>query len=917
VSWARLRQYPTSRPVWTVLLTLAITLFFVSRIVDPVTGEVHLNIDPSFDAVLPDGDASRDYYDWVVQEFGSDQSLILALVMDDVFTPENLRMIKRVSDRIEAAEGVDHVLSLATANGIRGIGDEIRVEPYLAELPRNAEAAARIGREVLANPVYAGNLVSLDSRATALVVYTDDTPEKEFTDRGLDLRMLEIAREASGGAEVLISGTAYMRFATARAMRADLLGMLPLVIGIMGLIGLLTFRSLRGMLLPLGTIVIAVIWTLGCVAWAGVSLNVVTTFIPVLLLTVGFAYAVHVVSDYYLAFRTDPVEVEAAGGPAPWALGHVALPLALTGVTTLVGFLSLTLSSFPAVRQFGAMSVLGVIATAIASLTFAPAVLSLLSAPRRLRQLDADGSGGGFDRFASVLGAFDLRHRRGLLVAGGVLMLVSLWGVTRIHVDTHLITNFDEDHPVRTHFEGVNLHLEGARPFSIVLATDVDDAFVDPEILRAVESFQVWLRKQPEIGGATSLVDYVKLLNRAFHGDDPGQLRIPDDGRLIKQLLLFGDVDDLLDYADAPNRTAHIKVRSNARTTGEISALVERIEKRMEELPAMIRPGVTGNTVVLATSINAVAEGQIQSLSVAVVFIYAILTIMFASFRVGFYALVPNILPVAVFFGVLGITGVGLNATTGLIACVVLGIAVDDTIHFLTRFNADARDQIDERAGAIGALRAVARPVTATSLGLCLGFLVFTTGELRNQVEFGALAAFVLGFAWLIDVTFTPALCAGMRIVSVFDALTYDIGADPQHSIPIFRGMSKTQARIAALMTSVVTFPAGTRIFRVGEAGDETFVVIDGELSASLETRRGRAELERSVRGDVVGEVALYHGKRTADVDAVTDVRLLRLTKQNLDRLQRRYPRIGARVLWNLSQVLAARMARMTERAGA
>jgi predicted RND superfamily exporter protein len=523
-------------------------------------------------------------------------------------------------------------------------------------------------------------------------------------------------------------------------------------------------------------------------------------------------------------------------------------------------------------------------------------------------------SGGAFDRFVTGMGAFNLLNRRAILVTGVVLTIVSIWGVTRIEINTHLITNFDEDHPVRVHFEGINQHLEGARPFSIVLETDIDDAFLDPEYLRAVESFQDWLREQPEIGGTTSLADYVKLLNRAFHDDDPSELVIPDDGRLIKQLLLFADADDLLDYADSMNRTAHIKVRSNARTTQQISALVARIEGRMAELPPTIRPGITGNTVVLATSIDAVAEGQVQSLSVAVIFIYAVLTLLFTSFRVGLFALIPNALPVAMFFGVLGIVRVGLNATTGLIACIVLGIAVDDTIPFLTRFNADARGKVDERAGAISALRSVAVPVTATSVALCLGFLVFTTGELRNQIEFGGLAAFVLGFAWLVDVTFTPALCSGMRVVSMLDVLTFDLGEDPQHSIPIFRGMSSFQVRVAALMTDVVTFPAHTPIFRAGVTGDETYVVIDGELVASVETARGREELARLVRGDVVGEVGLYYGKRTADVDATTDVRLLRLTRTNLDRLARRYPRIGARVMWNLSQVLAARMALVTER---
>jgi len=913
LSWRAAARVPTRYPIWTVTLTLLVTALFASRIVDPLTGEVRLHIDPSFDAVLPEGDEASAYYEWVSEEFGSDQSLILALVMDDVFTRDNLAMIRRVSERIEAAAGVDYVVSLATANNVRSVEDEIRVEPFLEALPETEAEIEALRRDVASNPVYGGNLVSRDGRATALVVYTDETPEKEFTARELDLAMLAIAEEEAGGAaQVLISGTAYMRSATARAMRADLVRMLPLAVGIMGLIGFATFRSLRGLLLPLGTIAVAVVWTLGAVAWAGLALNIVTTFLPILLLTVGFAYAIHVVSDYYLALRSDPDEVASAGGPATWGLRHVALPIALTGLTTVVGFASLTLSTFPAVVQFGAISMLGVTATAFVSLTFAPAVLQLLRRPRSYRGDVASERMRGLDRIVNRVGVFDVRYRKLILVGGVLLTIASIYGATRIEINTHLITNFPEDHPVRVHFEGINEHLEGARPFSVVLRTESEDAFLDPANLRALARLEEWLVAQPEIGGATSLADYVKLLNRAFHGGDPAYLTIPDDEALIKQLLLFGDMHDLLDYADAAYTTAHIKVRSNARTTQEISELVARIDERMELLPPPIRARVTGNTVVLATSIDAVAEGQVKSLSFAVIFIFAILTVLFASVRVGLYALVPNMLPLAVFFGILGFSGVGLNAITGLIACVVLGIAVDDTIHFMTRFNADARGRVSEAGGAISALRAVAIPVTATSVALFLGFMVFTTGELRNQVEFGGLSAVVLAFAWLLDVTFTPALCSGMRIVSVFDALTYDLGHDPQHSIPIFRGMSKFQARIAALMMDVVSFDAGRSVFRAGDGFDETYVLIEGELAITIETARGRVELDRAVRGDVVGEVALFHGKRTADVDAVTDVRLLRLTGDNLDRLRRRYPRIGSRVLWNLSQVLAARMAEVT-----
>lgn len=914
----RMLKFSIRSPFWVVAIILLVTSFFCTRIVDPMTGELKLRIDPSFDALLPDDSETRVYYDWVKDEFGDDQSLIIALVFDDVFTLDNLHTIARISKRLEEAKGVDHVTSLATADHISSEDGSIDTRPFLDPLPETQADVDRIRAEVHGNPVYAGSLVSPDSRATSFVVYTDDTPEQVFTDENLDLRMREIVAEESGGAEVFISGTVHMRSANSRVIAADFSFMLPTIALLMALIAFVSFRSLRGVVIPMLTILIAALWTFGLMAWADVPFNLVTTITPVLLLTVGFAYSIHVIADYYKALGHDPVEIEAAGGPAAWALRHVSIPVILTCLTTIVGFLSLTISTFSAVREFGLVCVFGVAATTLITLTLSPALLQILGPPKAdptKKAIATQATSNTFDRWVTRIGAFSIGHRREFMIAAGVLCAFTIWGVYQIKIDTHLITNFSVDHPVRVNFEAIDRHLEGARPFSVVLQSDQEEAFLDPENLRALDELTSWLEAQPEIGGATSFADYVKLLHRAFNDDDPEFLQIPDDGDLIKQYLLFTETDELEDYVASGYMNTLIRVRSNCETTHEISALVERIEARMSQLPEHIQSGVTGNTVVLAQSFDAIAKGQMESLSIAAVFIFALLAVLFSSVRMGFYALIPNILPVLLFFGLLGLTGIPLNATTGLIACVVLGIAVDDTIHFMTRFNIEAREQADEKKGALSALRSVARPVTITTVGLFLGFLVFTTGESRNLTEFGALAALVLLFAWMVDLTFTPALCSGLHIVTLWDALTYDLGEDPQESMPIFAGLTKTQARIAALVTSVVKHSAGTPIFRAGDVGDALCVVIEGELRVTLRTADGRsAEIGRARRGDIVGEVGLYHGKRTADVDAITDVRLLRLDSNNLERLRKRYPRIGAQVLWNLSAVIANRLAHATDR---
>ena len=204
--------------------------------------------------------------------------------------------------------------------------------------------------------------------------------------------------------------------------------------------------------------------------------------------------------------------------------------------------------------------------------------------------------------------------------------------------------------------------------------------------------------------------------------------------------------------------------------------------------------------------------------------------------------------------------------------------------------------------------------MTITSLALCLGFLVLTTAELKNQAEFGALTAASLAFACLTDVLLTPALCSNLRIVTLWDSLTLDLGAEPQRTIPLFRGLSVRQARIVCLLADVRSFKNGGRLFRTGDPGEEMYVVIDGELSAFLRGADGKIELATLGRGDVVGEVALFYGRRTADVEAARDTRVLRLTKASLDRLARRYPKIATVIMHNLTATLASRLAQATVR---
>jgi predicted RND superfamily exporter protein len=624
----------------------------------------------------------------------------------------------------------------------------------------------------------------------------------------------------------------------------------------------------------------------------------------------GLSYSVHVVSEYHqhrldTSDRTELVRK---------TLRLVLLPVLLTGITTIAGFVALMVNPITAVREFGILSAIGVVQITLLSITFTPALLKFMDRGFLAPSVRPRASTRAFDRFVDRIALFDLQQRAKIFTLAGVLFVLALAGMTKIQVSTDFMSSFPEGSEVRTAFDIVNDRLGGSNPLYIVLDGMRPEVFKEPANLRSIEKLQQWLVAQPEIGGTTSVADYLKLVNQAFHDNDPAFNVIPESRQLVTQLLFLSSSDELDSIVDGRFQTTNIVLRSNAITSEAIKELVERINNKLTQFPEHMTATVTGNPVLINETLSDIVSGQAKSVGLALVIVYGILALMFTSIRIGFVALIPNIMPVAVYFGSLGFFGISLNPSTSLIAPMVLGIAIDDTIHYFARFNREVKRYADDKKATIAALKAVGRPVTYTTVGLCLGFLVLLTSELSMQVQVGIMASYALAVAWLSDFVLTPALCSSVRITTLWDVLTLDLGEDPQKSIPLLNGLRKSQARIVAIMSRVIKVPAGKRIIRDGEKGSEMYVVVDGKLNATIDGEHGPVDLATYTRGDVVGEAGLFYENRTANVDTLEDSRLLCITQDNLDRLGRRYPYIATKVFRNLNKILATRLFRTTHR---
>jgi predicted RND superfamily exporter protein len=899
-----------SYPKTIVATVFIIFLLALTQIYNPYTDKLHIKVDPSELALLGQDHEGWEFYQFARRHFGGDETIMVVVDADDVFSPQAVDLVFRLTDRLTTIEGVEKVVSFTNALTIRETEFGMDIAPVMQQMPETPEQYEILRSEVLSNPLITEALISKENNSTAILVNLENNQDQAYFNR-VNAAVDAIIDEEAQGVRVWVTGSVRIKHATTSIVLDDLIKYPPVITLVMMVLLWLLMRNLVSVLVPLATVIISVVWTLATISFLGYSLNILTALVPPLLMILTLSYSMYIISDFRMSV------IHEQGGKEAMAeiLRKASLPVLLAGLTTAVGFSSLYLSELNAIREFGLFSMIGVIYATIITLTFTPSILALLQ--RRLKMVvspQPEVKETAFDHLIQRIARFDAEHRNGIFVVAGIVFVISVAGMTQLRVGTEHITNFKPDSDIRLAFEHANERLNGINSFNIIVQSKYPNAFKEPANLRAIEELQQWLESQPEIGGSTSLVNYLKFVNQAFNDNDPAFDKIPDSKKTIGQLLFFTENEDTERLVDSSHRAINIIVRAKVIDSDDVSKLITRVNDRLQQLPEHMAARATGNPVLMNQAIQDIMWGQVESVFLSLIIVYAILVGLFLSFRIGFIAIIPNILPVVVYFGALGIMGISLNPSTSLIAPMILGVAIDDTIHYFARFNSLARENPDPKQATILTLGVVGRPVTYTSLALCVGFLVLTTSDLRMQAQVGGMASFALFVAWLSDLFLTPALCSRLRIATLWDVVTLDLGERPQDTIPLFKGLTNFQARIVARMASIMEVEKGERLIEIGQPGVEMYTVIDGSLQASIEGENGRISLDPLSRGDTFGEVGLFFATRTANVDVVENARLIRITLENLEILKRRYPRIAAQLFSNLNEILSTRLVHSTGR---
>lgn len=740
-----------------------------------------IQFDSSSDGSVPRGDPEQAFFEQTIETFGNDQVSIVvvdAAPVGDVFNHATLRKIDRLTRAIDTIVGVEEVVSLTNGRYLTGATDLLETPPIIETIPQDPDSLARLREFVLGNDLFLKTLVSPDGQAAAINVFVRDYPDSVLIAMDLDGQIKAFLEAEDGPEDLHYAGLTYTRRIINATMKRDLRLFVPLTIGLIMLVLFLNFRSVRGVALPMLTVAMSTVGTMGLLGLLQKPMSLVMTILPPLLIAVGSSYSIHVVSHFNERRRAGEDSRTAARG----TLQHLAKPVSMTAFTTIVGFGSLLVNPIPNISKMGVFAMAGIAITFVVSLTVLPAVLSMLKSPSQPRTARRGGGGarGGaaateppvdrLDRFLGGLAAFNENRTVWVGVLVLAIAVASVWGLLSLRVDTNFLSYFDKDSEIRQTSDIVSAKLAGASTFFLVVDGGEPGSIKEPALLQAVARIEDRMEAMPGVDKAVSIVGHLQRLHSALNYDDPDSLVIPDDrGVIEEEILLFSISHDpgvMERYVDGNFSQMTVFARTNLVGSSEILGALDEIEAfAREALPPGYTAKPTGTLVVLTRATEAVARGQRNSLGLALGIIFVVMTLLFRSLRAGLLSMVPNLVPILIVFGLMGWSGVTLNIGTSIIACVAIGISVDDTIHFLIDYQRRQREGRDRRQAARESIRAVGRPMVYTSVTLVLGFLILALSKFEMISSVGLLTGTTMLTALGADLVVLPAILISTRPV--------------------------------------------------------------------------------------------------------------------------------------------------------
>ncbi|VAY87782.1 Predicted exporter of the RND superfamily [hydrothermal vent metagenome] len=756
----------------------------------------NLTADTSTEGFLHENDEMRLQYDAFKKQFGNDDRILVAIKTKDVFNINFLNKLSKLHKDIENnVPYIDDVNSLINARNTRGTADSLIVDDLFEDLPTSAKQLALKKELVKSNPLLENLIIDKKGTITTIIIDTntytslnkngedivadandDDFSEetlkkedikKEFLSDIESVKAIEKVKEIvkkyeSEDFKILISGSAVVASELKAAMKYDMQKFIKLVLLTMAVFLAIMFRRVSGVILPLVTVIITIITTLSLMAIFQAPITVVTQILPSFLLAVMIGASIHLLSIFYNKYD----EIKNKKDALRYAMGHSGFAIVMTSLTTAAGLWSFSFSLIAPIANLGKFASMGIILGLLYTVVLLPAMLALLKIKAKDRKSQDKNHTSVIDKILIKVSHISVSYPKIIITISIIIIFVSISLASQLRFSHNPIKWFEKDNQIRVATAMFDTNLNGSSSFEIIIDTKKENGLYGPEILNKIDKFTNELLQMKTnkyyIGKTTSIVDIIKETNKALHENNQSAYNIPTDRNLIAQeLLLFENSgsDDLEDFVDSRFAKAKITVKVPFLDAIDYIELLKDLKVVIKNnFDEKVEVSITGISHLLARIISGAMSSSAVSYILAIVLITIMMLILIGNIKIGLISMIPNISPILIMTTVMVIFDMPLDMFTMLIGAIAIGLAVDDTVHFMHNFRRYEQQYNNVNKAVEMTLLTSGKAMIVTTIVLTFGFFVFMGASMSNIFNFGLLTGIAIMVALLADFFLVPAL---------------------------------------------------------------------------------------------------------------------------------------------------------------
>ncbi len=717
-----------------IIMVTAITIMMAYFMKD-------LEVNADVMSYLLEEDASVQLFNQIGETYGGNDMVIVGLEGCDVFTYKMLALVSQVTDSIREVPGIGYVTSLTSTMDIRSAGNGIDIGPLVDEfnIPEDQKTLDSLRAYILSNPFFSGKLVSEDATATLVIGRILPNVNRVEVMENIEKIMAGIPFEGT----VFYGGVPVTLMELNRILIGELLKIGPVAFMLICLMLYAGFRNFRGVFLPMVTVVVSIIWTMGLIALLGYQVTLLTNTIPILLLALGNDYAIHVVHAVMVEQKMNPYKA------LQRAVRYIMVPVVLASVTTMLGFFSFIAGSkLEMIREFAMFSIAGVLFSVVLTILLVPALIAVMN--KKSTVAVAPQKPNLFDVIPEKLLALSFYNRKKLLAFWVLIVLISVVGITRISRSVDFVDYFKPGSVVRQGDVVLSEKFYGSNPIYIRFSGDMHH----PEVLNMMSDAQDYMRGFDYIPYTYSLADLIKQLNHAM-GEG---MHIPDDSEKIAQLwfLLDGQevMEQLVKYDLQEGIVQGFVTSTEMQVLSEIETNFNAYVKSHSNENCQM--AVTGVPILLKQLDENIVNSQVRSLAIAVLCVILLTSLLIGSAKSGLLAVFPIMVTLVALFGLMGFAGVPIDVATVLAGSVTIGIGIDFSIHFISRFGEGKRMRLDARESLDRAIRTSGKSIIISMLSIVSGVVMMVFSSLIPVQRLGLLLAFTMLVSGMATLTLLP-----------------------------------------------------------------------------------------------------------------------------------------------------------------